>query len=70
MIKVNSFTEIATSDDDGLEIENLYQAYSNNKVLLNTKEYYLQLLEQDLKSLQENHNFKQSCGEVDLLTFV
>ena len=51
MIKVNAFTEIAASDGDGLDIGNLYQAYSNNKVLLNTKEYYLQLLEQDLKSL-------------------
>jgi hypothetical protein len=39
-------------------------------VLLNTKEYYLQLLEKDLKSLEENHNFKQSCGDVELLTFV
>jgi hypothetical protein len=51
MIKVNSFTEIATFDGNGLDIENLHQAYSNNKVLLNTKEYYLQLLEQDLNSL-------------------
>ena len=44
--------------------------YRNNKVRLNTRQYYKKVLLSDLELLQENLKYKKSCGEPELLPYV
>lgn len=44
--------------------------YRNNKVRLNTRQYYKRVLLEDLDKLESNFKFKKSCGEPELLPYV
>ena len=44
--------------------------YRNNKVRLNTRQYYKKVLTDDMQKLEENFKFKKSCGEPELLPYV
>ena len=57
----NSFSEANDQDDD---------PYRNNKIRLNTRQYYKKVLLSDLELLQENLKYKKSCGEPELLPYV
>ena len=54
----------------GINNSNPYLPYSNNKIQLNTRQFYKSLLEQDLHDLEEDWKLKQSSGEPELLPFV
>lgn len=56
--------------DSEIDLKNIHLPYSNNKIHLNTKQYYSQLLSEDLEILEKDHKFKVSCGEEHLLPYV
>jgi len=58
--------------DNYSESDNLdpHMPYRNCKLRLNTRKLYRGILEKDLKDLEDNHKFKKSCGEPELLEFV
>ena len=44
--------------------------YRNTKMKLNSRDYYRDLLTKEMVALEEDHKFKTSCGEVELLDYI
>ena len=68
MLQISSFPLVLAAEEDNILSE--YYPYQNNKILLNTRAYYQNMLQTDLKALKSDQQFKLSCGEVELLPFV
>lgn len=69
MMLCNNFP---SANEVGDEEESLdpHKAYKNCKIRLNTRSFYEGILKNDLQSLEEDHKFKKSCGEPELLEYV
>ena len=57
----NNFSEANNENED---------PYRNNKIRLNTRQFYKKVLEGDMELLSQNMKFKRSCGEPELLLYV
>ena len=44
--------------------------YKSTKMRLNSRKFYRDLLTKEMLALQEDHKFKTSCGEVELLEYI
>jgi len=54
----------------GIDISDLHLPYQNNRMHLNTREYYQKMINKDMTELEKDYKYKLSSGEKELLPYV
>lgn len=61
-ILCNNFPMVAENPDSDI--------YKNTKMKLNSRNFYRDLLTKEMIALEDDHKFKTSCGDVELLMYI